>query len=286
MRAIRRSPAFYLAVIVTLALGIGANTAVFSVLDALLLSAPPYPPGNRMVEVWERTSGQQLPVSWINLEHWRRENHTFEDMTAIDEADLTLTGRGDATLLHAAVVGAGFFRLTGWQPLIGRLFDKSDDRPGAAPTAVITSEYWANRLNRDPGAIGRSLNLDGKSYRIIGILPPRLKFFSQNKDLYVPAGPQEANTISRADHGSMVVLGALKPGATLTAANADLNAIMSRLALADPGPENDHRTHVARFADFGVGHVRLTLLMLMAAVGLVLIIACANVTSLLLIRST
>lgn len=133
LRGIRKSPVFSLVVILTVALGIGVNTAVFSVVHAVLLQPPPYPHGERLTEIWEATSGQRIPVSWINFQHWRHENHTFEEMAGYETADLVLTGRGDATLTHAGVVSSSFFRLTGWQPLTGRLFGKADDRPGAAP---------------------------------------------------------------------------------------------------------------------------------------------------------
>lgn len=286
LRGIRQSPGFSLVVILTLALGIGANTAIFSVVYAVLLRTPPYPAGERLVELWEATSGQNIPVSWINFQHWRHENHTFEDMAGFETADLTLTGRGDAVLTHAGVVSSSFFRLTGWRPQMGRLFTEADDRTGAAPIVLVSGEFRARMLSGDPHVVGSTLILDGRAYQVIGTLPPGLRFFTRPVDFYLPAGPRDGKTVNRAEHGSMVLLGLLKPGVTLAAARADLDAIMRRLALSDPGPERNHHTSISWLADFGTDDIRPTLLLLMAAVGLVLIIACANVASLLLVRST
>jgi putative ABC transport system permease protein len=286
IRGIWRSPAFTATVVLTLALGIGANTALFSVVHAVLLSPPHYPSGERLVQLWERTDGQDLPVSWINFQHWRTENHTLEDLAGFESADLTLTGRGDALVAHAGVVSTGFFRLTGWPLLSGRSFNDADDRPGAAPVVVLTGEFWARVLGGNPSVIGTSLVLDGKAYQVVGVIPPDLKFFTQAIDFYLPAGPRDGNTLIRSRHDSMVLLGLLKRGITLAAARADLDAIMRHLTETDPGPENDHRSSVAWLAGSGTENVRQGLLSLMAAVGLVLIIACANVASLMLVRST
>ncbi|HXJ41084.1 MAG TPA: ABC transporter permease, partial [Bryobacteraceae bacterium] len=270
----------------TAALGVGANTAVFSVVHAVLLSPPPYPHGERLTEIWEATSGQRIPVSWINFQHWRNENHTFDEMAGFETADLTLTGRGDAVLIHAGVVTSSFFRLMGWRPAAGRLFHAEDDRPGAAPTVLVSSEFRARMLNNDPQSVGTTLTLDGKAYEIAGILPPGLRFFAQQIDIYIPAGLRDGTATNRAEHGSMVVLGLLKPGLERPVAQADLDAIMRRLALADVGPESDHLSEVSWLAEFGTEDVRSTLLTLMAAAGLVLVIACANIAGLLLLRST
>jgi putative ABC transport system permease protein len=269
-RTLREAPGFSMVVILTLALGVGVNTAMFSVIYAVLLAPPPYPAAERLVQLWEKTSGQNIPVSWINFQHWRAENHTFEDMAGFETTDLTLTGRGDAMLTHAAVVSASFFQLTGWRPAAGRLFGDDDDRPGAMPVAVLSSEFG--------GSVGSTLNLDGTVYEIIGVLPPGSKFFTDHVDFYLPAGPRDGITINRAEHGRMVLLGRLKPGVTLSTARADLDAIIER-------GESSHHASLEWLAGFGTADVRPTLLILMGAVGLVLTIACVNVAGLLLTRS-
>ena len=243
-RTFARTPAFATTIILTLALGIGANTAVFSVVHAVLLQPPPYPNGERLTEIWEATSGQRIPVSWINFQHWRRENHTFEEMAGFETADLTFTGRGDAVLTRAGVVSSSFFRLTGWQPLTGRLFNEGDDKPGAPPVVLISSEFRARILNNDPHVVGTTLALDGTGYEIIGVLPPGVRFFTQQVDIYVPAGPRDGTTVNRVEHGSMVVLALLKPGLTLPTAAADLDGIMRQPTVSDLGPESDHRSSI------------------------------------------
>ncbi|MBZ5595666.1 MAG: ABC transporter permease [Acidobacteriia bacterium] len=287
LRGIRKSPSFALVVIVTLALGIAANIAIFSVVHAVLLRPLPYPAGERLVWLGESTEDASgISVTWLNFQHWRGENHSFENMAGFETTDLTLTGRGEAVLTHAMVVTNTFFHLTGARPLMGRLFTEADDRPGAALTVLVTSEFWSKTLGGDPKAVGATLALNGKAYQVIGVLAPGPKFLSRPGDFYLPLGISAGNIVNRSQHASMRVLGLLKPGATIANARADLDAIMKRLALADPGPENDHRTFAEYLSEVRVGDVRQTLWMLMGAVGLVLILACANVASLLLVRST
>ena len=287
LRGIRRSPSFSLVVILTLALGIGANTAIFSVVYSVLLRPLPFPAGERMAwlgESTERATG--ISVTWINFQHWRVESNAFESMAGFANADLTMTGRGDAVLTHAGVVTSSFFQMTGAKPLLGRFFTEADDRPGAAPTVVVTPEFWQSTLGGDPAVVGASLALNGKSYQIVGVLRPGLKFFLRPVDFYLPLGLSAGTAVDRSDHRSMRVLGLLKPGVTLAQARTNLDEIMQRLALSDPGPEDDHRVYGTYLAEERTGELRPTLLVLMGAVGLVLIIACANVTSLLLVRNT
>src|ERR1700675_518221 len=143
LRGIRKSPSFSVVVILTLALGIGANTAIFSVVYSVLLRPLPYPSGERLVWLAESTPNDPgISVTWINFQHWRNESDSFENMAAFANTDLTLTGRGDAVLTHAGLVTSSFFQLTGARPALGRLFADADDTPGAAPTVVVTADFW------------------------------------------------------------------------------------------------------------------------------------------------
>ncbi len=288
LRGIRKAPSFSLVVIFTLALGIGANTAIFSVVYSVLLRPLPYPHGERLVRLGESTAQVSgIAVTWVNFQHWRAENITFENMAAITGAGMTLTGRGDAVVVNTRLVTSSAFQLTGMTPMLGRLFTDADDKPGAAPTAIVTADFWQSRLGGDPHVIGESLELDGTPYEIIGVLSPGRKFLWRSAEVYLPLGRTQNPAEKRSEHRSIGGLGLLKPGIPATEAKANLDAIMQRLALSDPGPEDDHRSYVSYLAeDMTGGELRTTLLILMGAVGLVLLIACANVASLLLVRST
>ena len=288
LRGIRNSPGFSLVVILTLALGIGANTAIFSVVYSALLRPLPYPQGERLVRLGESTAqASGIAVTWVNFQHWRAESTAFEDMGASAGADFTLTGRGDAVLVHAMLVTRSIFRLTAATPALGRLFTDADDKTGAAPTVVVTAEFWQSRLGGDPSVIGESLQLNGTPYEIIGVLSPGRKFLWRSREVYLPFGRGVSPDVKRSDHTNIGGLGLLKPGVSATQAKTNLDAIMQRLALSDPGPEDDHRSYVEYLTKVTTGgEIRTTLLVLMGAVALVLIIACANVASLLLVRST
>lgn len=287
LRGIRRSPAFSLVVVLTLALGIGANTAIFSVVNAVLLRPLPYPAAERLVWLGEADpKAEGISVTWVNYQHWRNENHSFEDMAGFYMAQRTLTGRGEPRSTRAGVVTHGFFGLLGAQPLLGRVFSAADDQPGAAATVVLDYQFWIGKLAGDPGVVGATLALDGKPYQVIGVLRPGLSFFPQPVEYYLPLHQTDGEVADRGRHGSTRLLARLKPGVTLASARADLDLIMRRLAQADPGPEAQHRAYAVFLTEQTAGDIRPTLLVLLAAVGLVLVIACANVASLVLARST
>lgn len=286
VRSLRGQKALAIIVILTLALGIGATASISSVVYYALLRPLPYPNGERLVWLGESTAkAQGISVTWVNYQHWRAENHSFEKMAAFEGSGQTLTGLGEPLLARALLVTPGFFPLLGERPLLGRTFTDADERPGAPATIVLTHRFWATRLKGNFDVLGKTFDLDGRPYQIIGVLPPVAEYLPWPVDFYLPLGLFEAKTVDRSQHGSIRAIGRLKPGITLASARADLDRIMQQLARSDPGPENDHRAYAEFLAENITHDIRRTLIMLAAAAGLVLLIACTNVTSLLLARS-
>jgi len=286
LRGILRAPAFALIVILTLAVGIGANTAIFSAVYAVLLKPLPFPSGERLVWLGESSAkATGISVTWLNFQHWRRENHSFEAMAGFQQADLTLTGRGQAVLTHAGVVTSDFFQLTGSHPVMGRLFISDDEAPQSPSTVVVTESFWARNLSADPQIVGKTLMLDGTARIVIGVLGRDTGFFLRPVDYYLALQPSAAQASRRDAHGSMRVLALLKPSATLAQARADLDTILARLAKADPGPEDNHRAYAEYLTEERTGDVKRPFVLLTASVVLVLLLACANIGGLLLIRA-
>ena len=232
-RSIGRARVFSLIVILTLAVGIGANTAIFSAVYAVLLKPLPFPSGERLVWLGESSAkASGISVTWINFEHWRTENHSFESMAAFQKADLTLTGRGQAVLTRAGVVTNQFFGLTGSRPIMGRLLTASDDESRSPATVLVTRAFWAETLSADPQIIGKPITLNGTAYIVIGVLARDPGFFLPPVDYYLPFRPSVAQASKRDEHESMRVLGLLRPGVTLSQARSDLDTILERLAQA------------------------------------------------------
>jgi len=284
-RAIRRAPAFSLIVILTLALGIGLNTALFSVVHAVLLKPLPYPDAERLVWFGETLGGDSgVSVTWVNFKYWRDSNRTFESIAAFQFTGLTMTGRADPQQTRGMVVTAPYFGLVGMRPLLGRLFGAADDRPHADRVIVLNHRFWSGQLGGDPHIVGATLTLNGAPYQVIGVTGPLWEPYQV--DYYLPLGRQNGNIVDRARHGPTRVVGRLRSGVTLAAARGDLDAIMRHLADVDPGPESTHRSFGMSWSEEIVGDVRGTLLVLMGAAALILAIACANAASLILARNT
>jgi putative ABC transport system permease protein len=291
LRQLRRSPGFTIVAILTLALGIGANTAVFSVVNGVLLDALPYPQANRLVFLHEHI--RQVPlmsISYPNLQDWERQNTVFEPLGAFNTTQFALTGAGEPEELAGMNVSAGFLPALGVKPVLGRLFGKSDDRPGATPAALITYSLWEQKFGGDPQAIGRTLDLNGRSYTLIGILPASFRF-PIPADVYVPLGLEADQTRmqQRGEHPGIYAIARLRPGVTIEQARAQMQTIMARLAQQYPATNQDDTAVVEPFQQAYESIVLSAglpsaLWMLLGAVGFVLLIACANVASLLLAR--
>jgi putative ABC transport system permease protein len=288
-RILRRDPAFTLVAVLTLALGIGANTAIFSVIDAVLLKALPFPDAQRLVVLDEsRREHGSRTVSWMDFRDWRDQNRAFDDLAAYRITRVSLTGGGEATLLRAAEVSAPFFDLLGARPFLGRLFAAQDDTPGAPPSVIVSHDFWVTRLNGDTSVIGTTIDLNGASCAVIGVLPAAFEFFDTSIDVYLPVGLHGADTewTRRGNHPDLLVLARLRQGVTLPSARAAFDVIMQGLEAQFPQSNTGLTATIASLYDVRYGSTRTVLIALLGAVACLLLIASANIANLLLARSS
>jgi putative ABC transport system permease protein len=292
-RALLRRPLFTLTAIAALALGIGANTAIFSVLESLLLRPLPYQDPEELVMVYLDNQLQGWPMdltSYPNYEAWRDGAPSLEDLAAFTRGGFSLTGDGEPERLAGARVSGNFFGLLGVAPLLGRTIGSEEDVPGSDAVVVLGHELWQRRFGGDRSIVGRDVQVDGAARTVIGVMPPRFDFprgvkdFGNQVDLWVPIAPAEQ---TRANRGSLWLwtVGRLAPGATLDGASAELEAVALRLAEEFPDFNRRFGTNTLGVHEHLVGKVRTGLWLLMGAVGFVLLIAIANVANLLLARA-
>lgn len=288
-RLLQKSPGFALIAVLTLALGIGVNTAVFSVLNGVLLRPLSYPEPNRLVRVWERTrSFEQNSVAYLNYLDWRKQNRTCEEMGAARSEDFNLTGNGMPERLNGAQATASLFRVLRMTPMRGRAMTEDEDRPGAPPVALISEGLWQRRFGGGAGILGRQLILNGTPHTVIGIVPAGFQLPDRGRvDVFTPLGQWDNILLrERGSHPGIQVIARLKPGATEQQARADLVRIAAALERAHPKENAGHSATVLPLKESVVGDVRPILLVLTGAVFLVLLIACANVANLMLSRAT
>ncbi|HLL70265.1 MAG TPA: ABC transporter permease [Pyrinomonadaceae bacterium] len=286
-RMLMKSPGFTFVAVVALALGIGANSAIFSVVNAVLLRPLPFKEPERLVILWEKSETQDTSVAYPNFLDWRDENKTFEQITAYRRDSFNLTGAGEPERLAGRLVTGNFFQTLGVQPSAGRDFVAQDDTPASVPTVILGHGFWQRRFGGDLSVVNRQLTLNDKSYTVIGITPADFRFASET-DIYVPIGLSVAEVPfykERGSHPGLWVAGRLKPEATLEQARAELDTIMARLGQQYPETNKGRRVHIESLYENTVRDVRPALLVLLGAVAFVLLIACANVANLLLARS-
>ena len=291
-RMLRKNPGFTAVAVLTLALGIGANTAIFSVVYAVLLKPLPYTNPEQLFTAFQANVQQGIAetgCSYLNFEEWRAQNHAFSELAGIVAHQLTLTGRVEPTVVNTSVVTPEFFALVDVKPLAGRIFFPQDGKQGAPPVALVSEDLWRGRFGADPNIIGTSINLDQRPFTVIGIMPGafRTPFFTK-QEVWIPLVQDPVFSTFMPNRGLhlLPVIGRLKPGVSVAQAQAEMDAISGRLAAEFPAENNGWTVRLVPLQKEIVGDVRTALLVLLGAVGLVLLIACANIANLLLARAT
>ena len=272
--------------ILALTLGIGANTAIFSVINAVLIKPLPYPHPERLVRIYEKSPQfEQMSVSYPNFVDWQRQSHAFERMAVYRHQQFNLTGGQEPERVNGRLVSADFFSTIGVQPLLGRDLRREDDRPGAGPVTLLSHAFWQRRFGGDPNIVDKPLTINGKAYTVIGVLPASFKFYSP-VDLFVPIGAQDDIALTVRDfHPGLRVIARLRTGATLSEARDEMQSIAAALEQQYPASNTGQGVAMDSMHEDLVHDIRPVLLLLLGAVGLVLLIACANVANLLLARA-
>jgi putative ABC transport system permease protein len=285
LRGLRKQRAFTAVAVITLALGIGANTAIFTVINTILLRPLPYESPDQLVVLTETVSDRLAGVSYQNFVDWRSQNTVFENITALRPREsFNLTGAGESERLQGRLVSANFLLTLGIKPIRGRDFLAEDDQPSATPVALISHALWQRRFGASEDIIGKQLTLNGQQYSVIGITPPDFRFGAE-ADISVPIGLSAERFKLRGKDPGISAFARLKQNTSIDNANAELNTIAARLEQQYPDTNTGRRVRIESLRESVVGDIRPTLLTLLGAVGFVLLIACANVANLLLTRS-
>jgi putative ABC transport system permease protein len=287
-RMLLKKPSFTLIAVITLALGIGANTAIFSVVNAVLLRALPFPEPERLVVLTEKTrEGERMGVAYLNYQDWRERAESFTELAGFRGTLLNLTGADKPVRLQGRAVSWNFFRMLGVHPQLGRMFVEQDDKAGAERTTLLSHALWQSKFGGDPAIAGKAISLNGDTYTVIGVMPPGFEFFRQD-DLFVPLGifitPQSGD-LGRGNHSGLNVLARLKEGVSVAQASVEMDTLAAQLERAYPDTNSGNGALTYRLLDRYASDIRQTLWVLLGAVGFVLLIACVNVANLLLVRA-
>ena len=293
MRMLLKNPGFTTIAVLTLALGIGANTAIFSVVYATLLRPLPYPESERLVWVSERAPNfSVMAISYPDFADWRAQQTVFEEIGVYNRGSYNLTGRGEPRRLDGALLSADVFAALRARAAVGRVFNKEEDSPGAQPVVVLSYGLWQSQFGGDAGVVNQVITLDGRSYSVIGVMPAGFTFptglaFPGRVDCWTPVGllANEPMYQSRGNHPGLLGVARLKSGVTLKQARAEMDAIAARLEQQYPLPNQTIRVRIDPMLDTYVGDAKRALWTLLGVVGLVLLIVCANVANLSLARA-
>jgi len=291
LRMLRKSPGFTAVAVLTLALGIGANTAMFSVMQGVVLAPLQYVNPDRLVMVWE--NNPRFPRTWVsypNFRDWQRSARSFQQMAAFREQGVDFAGPGTPEHLNGKEISSGFFSTLGTEVTLGREFSPEEDRYGGTPVVIISNRLWRNRFDGSPEALGKSLTLGGVDYAIVGVTAFGVTAFGfrleDDADVYTPLGQTDPLVLNdRAAHNGIYALARLAPAVTLAQAQAEISTIQNGLDHLYPDANRDLGIYIERLKQFVVGDAGKMLLLLLGAVGLVLLIACANVANLLFARA-
>jgi len=290
-RMLRKNPGFAAIAVLTLALGIGANTSLFFVVNGVILNPLPFPNPEQLITLYEsKLHFEDGAISYPNFLDWQRDNRTFASMAAFAPTSFSLTGVEEADQVSAERISAEFFSTLGVKPMAGRDFTAEDDRLGVSPVALISEPFWREKFGSAPEIVGRTISLDGTSYLVVGIIPSNfnLRFWNfRASEVYLPIGQWNFDLFrTRNTVFGMNAIGRLKPGVTLAQARADMAGVTSRLAAEYPEADKGIGASLIPLRARIVKDVASLLFLLLGAVGFVLLIACVNVANLFLARST